>query len=246
MLESEVRAARGCPRAQALRSRGARGARDAGARSCYRPVGGPIAARTRGGRRRIPCLAFDDHSLEMLGDTVGPARSALHARLLCELDPARGLAAARAGPPVVASGAAGTLSRGAGRGARRRRRSATSPRAATPIAERWWMCAPAPVARGVVEPREVAALVELDAPLGDDDRALRDALRTAASSGIHGRTAGEDSPRWTVTASQAGSAAKALPAGSAGAHFCLGLQEMARVELNDDRRADAEERHGWH
>ena len=55
-------------------------------------------------------------------------------------------------------------------------------------------------------------MIELDAPLGDDDRAgLQGALRTAASSGMYGRPAGEDSPRWTATVNQAAAPRKRSP-----------------------------------
>lgn len=99
----------------------------------------------------------------------------------------------------------------------------------------------------LAEPQVVADLLTLEDPLDEGSRmSIRAALRSATESGMHGRTIGEDSPRWKATIEQARTAGDALPAGSAGAQFFSDLEKMARRELERERREDEEERRGWH
>lgn len=205
------------------------------------------------GYRAVP---FHDYGVEMLGKAEGPARTTLHAQLLAQLHALTGWCRRELGRlfwrlalPRISddkpdeqriAGRRDEL-QAAWQATLDYARSDGDRKALVDVLRE------APWQAVLSSPQEVAALIELERPDGDEDRAsLEDALHTATSTGMHGRTVGEDSPRWTTTAEQAGTAAAALAAGSAGARFFLAVKEMARRELDDDRRKDAEEREGWH
>jgi hypothetical protein len=204
--------------------------------------------------RAVP---FHDYGVEMLGDRQREARVALYSQLLGHLDALAtwrrrelgrlfwrlalpGLPDDEPDEPRVADRreelktAWQALNDCAGR------RSRTDREALTEVLfELPWQAL-------LSSPHEVAALIDLDGTAnGDDQPSFEDALHAAASAGGHGRTVGEDSPRWKATAQQAGAAAAALPKGSAAARFYMSVEEMARRELDKDRREDDEERQGW-
>lgn len=206
------------------------------------------------GYRAVP---FHDYGVEMLGEAHGAARVELHVRLLDQLGALAGWRRSELGRLFWRLALPGLSDDKPDeqRIAGRRDELQAAWQAILDFAARGdadrnalvkVLCT-APWQAVLASPQEVAALIELEGPLSDEHGAgLEDALHTAARSGMHGRTVGEDSPRWTATSEQSASAAEALAAGSAGARFFLGLQEMACRELDKDRRKDAEEREGWH
>lgn len=65
----------------------------------------------------------------------------------------------------------------------------------------------------LIRPDWVARLLETD----DAKKHLEDGLHAAAVNGMHGRTVGEDSPRWTATLVGAQAALEQVDSGSAAA-----------------------------
>lgn len=92
-----------------------------------------------------------------------------------------------------------------------------------------------------VRPDWVARLLEAD----DAENHLEGGLHAAAAQGIHGRTVGEDSPRWTATLAGAQAALEQVEPGSAPAALYADLARLAQREIDKDRREDDEARAGW-
>jgi hypothetical protein len=202
-------------------------------------------------------VPFHDFRVEMLGDVRGATRVALHERLLGHLRVLTGSRRRELGRlfwRLVVPGLSDDKADDRCLADHRQAIDAAwkavrchAESAPTDRDELTYVLAELPWQVLLASPKDVAALIELDATTTDEGRRnLRDVLYSAASTGVHGRTVGEDSPRWTATLRQAGVAAKTLPNGSAGARFYLDVEEMARRELDDDRREDDEERRGWH
>jgi hypothetical protein len=98
----------------------------------------------------------------------------------------------------------------------------------------------------LVTPVKVSRLLELEAATqASDSKDIANALSGAASFGLHGRTVGEASPRWTETARQARSAVKLLGPATVGGKFFQQVELMAQRELDNDRTEDDDEREGW-
>lgn len=88
----------------------------------------------------------------------------------------------------------------------------------------------------------------VDALLTDHDDAeehLSSGLRAAAVGGMHGRTVGQDCPRWVAAAASAQGAGEQLAGGSPGTVFYADLAGYAQCQIENDRREDDQERDGW-
>ncbi len=91
-------------------------------------------------------------------------------------------------------------------------------------------------------PHWVARLLECSE---DPSGPIPEGLHAAGFTGIHGRSVGEDSPRWTATLAGAEAAVDEVAEGSVAAEFFANLARLAQREIDSDRREDEDERSGW-
>ncbi len=202
---------------------------------------------------RYQSVPFHDYGVEMLGDTSGDERIALHSQLLAQLgelpswrlgelgriywrlalpglpddDPAAELVANRSTHLNAALAAV------------ERYLTTAEPdveRLAELVSELPWQAV-------LADPQWVGRLLEVEDSTAVER--LKSSLEAAAIGGLHGRTLGEDSPRWTATRAGAQTALKQVLPGSPGATFFASLARHAQRQIDDERSEDEQRRSGW-
>ncbi len=200
---------------------------------------------------RYQPIPFHDYGVELLGETTSQERAALHSTLIAELgdfdawrarelgkiywrlalpgipddEPADELLADRADQLVAAVAAIVDHLAGVDPQVERVRDL---------LVELPWQAL-------FQRPDLVARLLKAD----DAENRLQSALRTSAVCGMHGRTVGEDSLRWTTKLIGAQAALQQVESGSAAAILYADLARVAEQEIESDRREDDAQRTGW-